>query len=358
MLHTVAVLAVSVAPALAFLVLILALDRREPEPLALVLKVIGLGAASAVAAALVEFAIQAIPLFGLPGVSGAAAVAFIQVAPAEEACKLAVVLFYAWRKPAFNEENDGIVYAGASAIGFALLENVIYVARFGLGTGAARAFSAIPLHVFTAVLVGLHVGRARFAASHASRNGLVLRGFALAWLVHGLYDMLAMSGSALALLLLPLLAGLATFAVLALRKGRRLSLARWGSASGPVEPAPVAPEPVAPNDAVLNADAREDEKPRGMPTVPRGPSPPAPAHRWMPVVARTLLSTCALFWILLAAGLVFGEAEAEPGSAVLGGVTITILPISLGAALELGWQRQKRKAEHRAALPVGEGAQP
>jgi RsiW-degrading membrane proteinase PrsW (M82 family) len=324
MLYTVAVLVVSIAPALAFLVLILALDRREPEPLALVLKVIGLGAASAVPAALVEMVLDGLPLFSLPGAAGAAAVSFIQVAPVEEACKLAVVLLYAWRKTAFNEENDGIVYAGASAIGFALLENVIYVARLGLGVGAARAFSAIPLHVFTAVLVGLHVGRARFAGSRAARAGLLIRGAVLAWLVHGLYDMLALSGSALALLLLPLLAGLAAFGIVALRKGRRLSLARWGS--GPAAVAEAA-RPVAP-------------------TPPLAPLRPEPGHRWMPVVSRSLLAASVLFWILLLAGLWFAdetETAAEPGAVVLGGVVLTAIPVTIGAILEAAWRKRRKR---------------
>jgi RsiW-degrading membrane proteinase PrsW (M82 family) len=312
MLYTLAVLVVSVAPALAFLVLILALDRREPEPLALVLKVIGLGAASAIPAAILEMVLEGLPLFSLTGIAGAAAVAFIQVAPVEEACKLAVVLLYAWRKPAFNEENDGIVYAGASAIGFALLENVIYVARLGLGTGAARAFSAIPLHVFTAVLVGLPVGRARFAVSRAAQYRLVLGALALAWFVHGLYDMLALSGSALALLLLPLLAGLAAFGILALKKGRRLSLARWGDT-----PAAVAAQ---------------------------APAHPASKHRWMPVISRVLLAASAVFWILLVAGLWFTESGADAGSAALGGVVLTFLPVSIGVILEVAWQKRRRLA--------------
>jgi RsiW-degrading membrane proteinase PrsW (M82 family) len=314
MLYTLAVLVVSVAPALAFLVIILALDRREPEPLALVLKVIGLGAAS-IPAAMIEFILEGLPLFSRPGIAGAAAVAFIQVAPVEEACKLAVVLLYAWRKPAFNEENDGIVYAGASAIGFALLENVIYVARLGLGTGAARAFSAIPLHVFTAVLVGLPVGRARFAVSRAARNRLVLGGLALAWFVHGLYDMLALAGGAFALLLLPFLAGLAAFGILVLKKGRRLSLARWGSGSTPV-----------PAETVASAH-------------------PTPKHRWMPVFSRVLLAASALFWILLVAGLRFTKEGAAPAEVVLGGIVLTIIPVSLGVILEVAWwKRQRRKS--------------
>ncbi len=340
MLYTLAVLIVSVAPALAFLVLILALDRREPEPLALVLKVIGLGAVSAIPAAIVELVLESLPLFGLTGIVGAAAVAFIQVAPVEEACKLAVVLLYAWRKPAFNEENDGIVYAGASAIGFALLENVIYVARLGLGTGAARAFSAIPLHVFTATLVGLPVGRARFAGSRAAQYRLVLGALALAWFVHGLYDMLALSGSALALLLLPLLAGLAAFGILALKKGRRLSLARWGDM-----PAAVAAPAPAPVGAATADPCTPPPSPSeaALPAAPVSPRP-APTHRWMPVISRVLLAASAVFWIFLVAGLWFTESGAETGSAALGGVVLTFLPVSIGVILEVAWQKRRRLA--------------
>jgi protease PrsW len=323
MLHTLAVLVVSVAPALAFLVLILALDRREPEPAALILCTIGLGAASAVPAAIVEAVLAGLPLFSLPGLAGAAATAFVQVAPVEEAGKLAAVLLYAWRKPAFNEENDGIVYTGAAAIGFAVLENVLYVARLGFGAGVLRAFTAIPSHVLTAVIMGLSVGRARFAPSRDARRYLVLRGFALAWLIHGLYDTFAMSGTALALLLLPLLAGLAAFGVIALRTGRRLSLARWGDARTPAPAGDV------------------------VPPAPAVPLRRAASHRWMPIVSRILLGASALFWALLALGL--AGAGSDAGAGALGGVVLTVVPVTLGVILEVAYARRRRKIRSNPA---------
>ena len=258
LMHTLAVLVVSAAPAIAFLVLILRMDRREPEPLDLVLKVIGLGAASALIAGLVERGLDSVRLFQAGGLAGAAAVSFLQVAPIEEACKLGVVLLFAWKKPAFNEENDGIVYAGASAMGFALLENILYVARGGIGTGLLRAFTSIPLHIFTGVVAGLFIGRARFAGFPRARTLLVAAGFLLAWAFHGLYDMFAMSGSALALLVLPLVAGVSTFGVIALKAGRRASLLRWGGA---------APRPAA---------ARSD------PRLPRAAAAPPRGWQWSP----------------------------------------------------------------------------
>ena len=162
-MYALAIIVVSTIPAILFLVVILRMDRREPEPLQLVVKVIGLGAVAAIIAALVELGLDRFPAFHAGGLAGAAAASFIQVAPVEELCKLAVVLLFVWKNPNFNEENDGVVYLGASAIGFALLENIAYVVDKGIGTGVLRAFTAIPLHVFTAVVLGLFVGRARFS---------------------------------------------------------------------------------------------------------------------------------------------------------------------------------------------------
>jgi hypothetical protein len=144
--------------------------------------------------------------------------------------------------------------------------------------------------------------------------------------VHGLYDLLALSGSALALLLLPLLAGLATFGILALRKGRRLSLARWGG-----EPtAAAATRPLSP-------------------ASPR----PAPKQRWIRIVSRVLLAASALFWILLVAGSWFTETGAEPGPAVLGGIVLTVILVSLGVILEVAWQKRRRRSQGAIAVDRG-----
>jgi RsiW-degrading membrane proteinase PrsW (M82 family) len=319
MLDELAVVIVSVFPAAAFLVLILRMDRAEPEPLGAVVRMVGLGCGAAIVASLVELGLDAFPLFHAPGFGGAALSSFVQVAPIEEGSKLAAVLLFAWRWPSFNEENDGVVYVGAAAIGFALLENILFVAEYGLGTGALRAFTAVPLHVLTGVVMGLYVGRARLAARSARRVRLVLQGFAFAWLVHGAYDTFAFSENALTLLLLPLLGGLAAFGVLALRKGRRLSLLRWGPNAAPHL------------------------------STPAHAGPPR-RHLWMPVISRTLLGASALFWGLVFLDAAIGEEGSFTGDALLGGLVITLLPIAIGVLLEIAWQRRRRaRGDRRAA---------
>ena len=152
---------------------------------------------------------------------------------------------------------------------------------------------------------------------------LIARGFAFAWLFHGLYDTFAKSQSALALLLLPLIAGLATFGIVTLKKGRTLSLARW---------APVAP---AGKEAPVAVSAPSASSPV--------PSPgPARRHVWMAVLSRLLLAACFAFWLLLGIGIAFPDPEMTVGDAVLGGILITIIPASLGTLLEIGYRRRKR----------------
>jgi RsiW-degrading membrane proteinase PrsW (M82 family) len=313
-MYAVLLLAVSVAPGLAFLVVIMRMDRREPEPKALVARVLGLGAVSGIVAALAEAALDWIPLFHAQGLGGPAAEAFLLVAPIEELAKLGVVLLFVWGNPNFNEENDGVVYMGASAIGFAVLENIAYVVQNGIGTGVLRAFTSVPLHVFTAVVLGLYVGRAHFSTSVAVRNRLVLTGFLIAWAAHGAYDTFALSKSALAALLLPLLAGIAAFGIMAMRTGRRLSLLRWG-------PGPV---------------------PANIPSPHRVHHPGD--HRWMSVVARILLGICAAFWALFVIGVTRQGFTGDVGTAILGAALMSFLPLTLGILLEISYHRHRHHA--------------
>ena len=324
-MYALLIILLSVAPGLAFLLLILRMDREEPEPLSLVLRIVALGGAGALVAGLVEIALDGVPLFRAPGLAGTAASSFLQVAPVEELAKLGVVLLFAWGQPAFNEENDGVVYVGASAVGFAVLENIIYVVQNGFGTGVLRAFTAIPLHVFTAVIMGLAVGRARFAATGKARVALVLGGFLIAWAAHGAYDTFAGAGNALVLLLLPLLGGVAAFGIVALKRGRRLSLLRWGK----VAAADVPP----PRRADVPPPRRADVK----------------AHRrWMRVVARILIGAVIGFWALLVLGIASDRSGAA--DAIAGGVLLTILPAGLAVLLEVGWRRERRRLAARPPI--------
>jgi RsiW-degrading membrane proteinase PrsW (M82 family) len=71
-------------------------------------------------------------------------------------------LFRNFPEEFFNEPLDGIVYAVVLAMGYASVENMLYVAAYGINTTILRAFTAVPAHLVFAIVQGYYLGRARF----------------------------------------------------------------------------------------------------------------------------------------------------------------------------------------------------
>lgn len=315
---------IAILPPLAFMLYIHRLDRIEPEPYGLIIKAMLLGAAAVVPAALVELLLGMIPVFAAGGIAGAALKSFIVIAPVEETVKLGVVLLFIWNNVNFNEENDGIVYTGAAAIGFALLENIMYVLQSGFGTGIMRAVTSIPLHTFTGVLMGYFVGVARFTPDPGRRKRTVWKGFIIAYLIHAVYDTLVLSATAAALLIIPLVIALFVFGGIYLKKGVAFSRRRWNR-SAPAEE--TAPPPATSAQA-------------GAPPESQG------SGTYKAVIARILLTLCAGFWALLVIGMMEGPGDTGAGipELIAGGIILTVIPATVGIILEVSYRRNRKPA--------------
>ena len=111
--------------------------------------------------------------------------AFFMVALVEEFSKYLIVRFYAQPKKEFNEPLDGIIYAVMVSMGFAFVENLLYVFKGGVNVALSRAFTAIPAHAVFAILMGYFMGIAKFS-KHKTKWNLI--GLSLAILFHGSYD--------------------------------------------------------------------------------------------------------------------------------------------------------------------------
>ena len=112
--------------------------------------------------------------------------AFVIVALSEEGSKWLVLRAYAYPKRSFKEPFDGVVFSVMIGMGFATLENIEYVHKFGLETGVSRFFLAIPAHAAFAVLMGYPVGKAKFEKGRAL--WLMGKGLLVAVLFHGSFD--------------------------------------------------------------------------------------------------------------------------------------------------------------------------
>ncbi|MCP4218824.1 MAG: PrsW family intramembrane metalloprotease [bacterium] len=366
-------LVLAILPGCLLLYYILHMDRREKEPFGLVMGTMALGAFSVIPVIIVEMLLQKLPVYGGGNILNAVTTAFIQVAWVEEVAKLGVVLLFSWRNKQFNEENDGIVYVGASALGFAMLENIFYVLGKGVVVGIMRAVTAMPLHCFTAVIMGYFVGLAKFppglttdaddpaynrTALLKARRKYIFKGFFIAYFIHGLYDALIFTNTPIGLLIIPLVIALVVFGVKFMKKGRDLSIARWEKmdASSPTADVSGIAETGPP---LAGADASFVRLPGSVPHVPPGSVVNPGSQLWKIVVSRILLTLSAFVWGIIIWGTFGGvENNDEPGDIILGTVVITILPILLGVLLEVSYRKRKKIQQkfalEQAAAGVGE----
>jgi RsiW-degrading membrane proteinase PrsW (M82 family) len=126
------------------------------------------------------------------GLTAAAWKAFVVAAFSEELWKFIALYVLIWRSPEFNEKFDGIVYAVYVSLGFAAVENVMYVMDGGLSTGIARAITAVPAHAIFGITMGFYFGLAKFYQKEQA--GLKLKALAFPILLHGIYDFILFTG--------------------------------------------------------------------------------------------------------------------------------------------------------------------
>jgi RsiW-degrading membrane proteinase PrsW (M82 family) len=111
--------------------------------------------------------------------------AFFVVALIEEFSKYIMVRGFLQPRKGFNEPFDGIVYAVMVSMGFAAVENIMYVIQGGMEVAMLRAFTAIPAHATFGIIMGYYMGKAKFSKNPIKWN---LIGLSLAVLFHGTYD--------------------------------------------------------------------------------------------------------------------------------------------------------------------------
>jgi RsiW-degrading membrane proteinase PrsW (M82 family) len=106
----------------------------------------------------------------------------------EEVVKLMAVFILAWRVREFDERADGIVYTVVIGLGFAALENLLYVTG-GTMVGFMRALTAVPMHAILGAIMGFYIGKAKFAPKK-KKKWLILTGLLFAIIIHTAYDLM------------------------------------------------------------------------------------------------------------------------------------------------------------------------
>ena len=196
----------AVIPSVFLLIKVYQADKVEKEPAPLLFKLFIKGLESAFLAAVVEallinFGLNTLVRLGLIEGEGSflyhAIEAFLIVAVAEEGFKYYFLKQTTWNHPAFDYRFDAVVYAVFVSLGFATIENILYVwgSQIESGTGLQlsvyRGVLSVPAHCVFAVAMGIHYGAAKYAQGHEQfdlEEAGLRKAFLVPVLMHGFFD--------------------------------------------------------------------------------------------------------------------------------------------------------------------------
>ena len=200
-------IAAAIIPAVLLLLYVYRQDRLEKESWGLIGKLVLFGAVSTAAAQFLEnVGIALLPHIPAAGSNTYYALLFfVVVGFTEEGCKYFVLRWRTWANPEFNCRFDGVVYACAVSLGFALWENIAYVISYGFGTALIRAVTAVPGHACFGVFMGAFYGTAKAHASAGNDKAAGRCRFfcvLIPAVLHGIYDYIASRGEAVIVFIL------------------------------------------------------------------------------------------------------------------------------------------------------------
>ncbi len=167
-------------------------DSLKPEPIGLIFKVFIWGFLGVFPTIFIELFVRGFKgFFSFSVVFFVGFEAFIVAGLVEEFVKLYIVKKSVYRNRNFDEIMDGIIYTITASLGFACLENIMYVIGSNLAVAVIRGITAVPMHAIMSGIMGFYIGKAKFSSS-VQEKSLIKKGLMIAVILHGTYDFLLM----------------------------------------------------------------------------------------------------------------------------------------------------------------------
>lgn len=197
----------AVLPAAVLLYVIYKADNVEKEPFGLMAFVFFLGVVSTISAMILETIGTGALDLAFRGDNTNLIYIFLMtffvVGVAEEGGKFLALKLSTWKNKEFNFSFDGIVYSVCASLGFATLENILYVFEGGFSVAVMRAILSVPGHCIFGVFMGVYYGIAKGNELRGNMEAMKVNLRKAFWIpvaIHGFYDFCLMANLELALL--------------------------------------------------------------------------------------------------------------------------------------------------------------
>lgn len=195
-------LILAIAPTIACILWIYLKDKYDKEPILTLGKFFAMGVFISVIAFIVEGILIKVNV--LKGYSSYIYISFIVAALTEEGLKAIVLIPNLIAEKKFNEKLDGIIYSIFLSLGFATVENVIYILfediNIAFQVGIIRSVISIPAHMMFAITMGYYVSKYKFSNNKMKKREYITLAILVPILLHGIFDFILMIESKLSII--------------------------------------------------------------------------------------------------------------------------------------------------------------
>ena len=152
---------------------------------------------------------------------------FFAIALFEELAKYLFLVLSSYKNKEYDQVYDAVVYSVFIALGFATVENVLYLFANSnyenvMAVGSFRAVLSVPMHACIGVIMGYYITLAKIQEDKKREKYFLASAFLVPFLIHGLFDTLLSCDQFIVLIILLLIIGI--IYIFSLTKINELSL--------------------------------------------------------------------------------------------------------------------------------------
>ncbi|WP_186577825.1 glutamic-type intramembrane protease PrsW [Aquibacillus kalidii] len=176
-----ALLSAGVAPTLALMAFFYLKDKFSNEPKRAVFQTFMYGALLVFPLMFIQYAFTEEGIGQTPFIRS-----FILIGFLEEFFKWFIFLYTIFKYTKFYSLYDGIIYGVSISLGFATVENILYLLAHGIEYAFTRALFPVSSHALFGVIMGYYLGKAKISLYPTNMN--ILLALVIPVLLHGFYD--------------------------------------------------------------------------------------------------------------------------------------------------------------------------
>ncbi|MDC3415399.1 glutamic-type intramembrane protease PrsW [Aquibacillus salsiterrae] len=197
-------LSAAIAPTLALMTFFYLKDEFNEEPISSVVRTFLYGAILVFPIMFIQYAFEEEGIGQMPFIRS-----FVLIGLLEEFFKWFVFLYTVYKYTKFHSVYDGIIYGVSVSLGFATVENLLYLIANGIEFAFARALFPVSSHALFGVIMGYYMGKAKFERRTKKMMITIFIALIIPAILHGAYDfILATITSNWLYILIPFMIGL------------------------------------------------------------------------------------------------------------------------------------------------------